>query len=130
MRIKRISYPEWEKTYIPVQNHLLASKSESSSNPNLFEPQGEDLAYVHQIYEVEDGRIWTLVRNYLSELQGSQSEDSPTLANELVILSGYHEHDRVGYFITTQGVEAANVLIEVYTQEVLPQVERLVREEA
>jgi hypothetical protein len=50
----------------------------------MYETYDEELDYVKEIYSKDPGRIWTYV-----DCDG-----------ELIIVSGYHHVNRMGYFVT------------------------------
>lgn len=77
----------------------------------LFEPHGKDLQQVHQMVNTEDGRVWSLLKIDPTDQKESE-EGNP------VIVCGYRGGPDglhpLGYFLTEEGLEAANVLIEVF----------------
>jgi hypothetical protein len=70
----------WNK-YQPIKNHL---EPDAAWDGFLFETYGPELEYV--LSRVPDGVVWTLL-----DCDG-----------ELIVGSGYHFVNRVGYFVTTK----------------------------
>ena len=78
MSEKNISYDEFVEKYKPIQNHIDTNRSHEGL---MFETYGEELEFVK---ESDQHCIWTL----------TDCEDT------VIIQSGFHYVNRLGYFIT------------------------------
>lgn len=96
----KISWEDWEEKYKPQKNHLLAS---APCNDWMYETIGAEDEYIRMILKTEPGRVWT----YL---------DSDGL---MVIGSGYHYVNRLGYFITEIPVEKDTEITVIDEEEEL-----------
>ena len=122
---QRLGYQEWEETYKPIDNHLDPDKKGTGKPYQcMFETYGAELDFVLQVNEVENGRVWTLVQVDLDELGVEDERDENDIAyDNTAIIAGYHIVNRLGYYITEVGVEAANVHIEAYDEDTLAVIE-------
>lgn len=81
----RITFDQWEEQYKPTINTL---DSEASFNDGtgglMFETFGKEHEAVISVATQEPRRVWTLVDG----------------DGEQVIINGYHQVNRVGYFVT------------------------------
>lgn len=81
----RITFDQWEEQYKPTTNTL---DSEASFNDGtgglMFETFGKEHEAVISVATREPRRVWTLV-----DCDEGQ-----------VIINGYHQVNRVGYFVT------------------------------
>jgi len=75
-----MTYPEWIKTYKPVQNHI---DTNGNMDGTMFETYGAEHAYV---LTVPRYNIWTLVET----------------DNSFCIMNGYNWVNRLGYFVTEE----------------------------
>lgn len=83
----RITFDEWEKQFQPVINTLDSEALFDDGDGGLmFETFGEEHGAVVSVATQEPRRVWTLV-----DCDEGQ-----------VIINGYHQVNRVGYFITEQ----------------------------
>lgn len=89
----RISHNDWLETYKPQKNHL---NTNASFDGTMYEIYGEEVAYV---VEQPHSKVWTVL-----DCDG-----------KLVISSGYHRVNRMGYIITEvayDGTETIEVIDE------------------
>lgn len=70
----------------PIKNHL---DGNASWNGCMFETYGEELSYVHSVNAESPRRVWTIL----------ECDES------LVVASGYHFVNRIGYLITEKPAE-------------------------
>ena len=76
MKPERLSWNEWKKEFIPLENHLTSDPGEL-----MFETYGEE----HDFVETQDPlNIWTWVRRRRGD----------------ILLSGYHIDNRIGHYVT------------------------------
>lgn len=93
-----ISDDDFEGTYEPQQNHL---KENAPYNGTMYETFGYELEFVRTVFAAEPGRIWTAI----------DGEDG-----KVVIASGFHTVNRIGYFVTKESVPE-NAFITVVNDE-------------
>ena len=83
----RITFDQWEEQYKPTINTLDSEALFNDGNGGImFETFGEEHRAVVSVATQEPRRVWTLV-----DIDDGQ-----------VIINGYHQVNRVGYFITEQ----------------------------
>ena len=76
-----MNYSEWLETFKPMQNHL---DENASFSGEMFETFGDEVVYVREVREIDEGKVWTLV-----DCDGA-----------LFVTAGYSFVNRFGYFIT------------------------------
>lgn len=89
-----INESKWEELFKPVKNTI---DDNASYNGAMFETFGKELDFVLAQNEKAPGTVWTLV-------EGDEGE--------MVIASGYHLVNRIGYFITEKAL-FDGLLVEV-----------------
>ena len=86
-----MNYEQWESAYKPIANHF---DNNASMDGMLFETYGEELSFVRN----QNAKcIWTLL-----DADG-----------DLIIASGYHYVDRVGYFITENTFKVTTIEVNL-----------------
>jgi hypothetical protein len=87
---------DWEEKYKPMQNPR--KDAEDGFDANMFDTHDEGDYEVLKGYDIK--RIWTLL----------EGEDG------MVIISGYHRVNRLGYFITENPVEEEDKTKEYFAE--------------
>ena len=85
-----LTLEQWDEVYRPIQNHL---DPFASLGGTMFETFGEEYAYV---LSEDEHYVWTYV-------DGDNGE--------LLLLSGFHIINRIGYFITEKMWETPTTVI-------------------
>ena len=78
---KTISEAEFFDTYKPVPNPFIRH---AAWNGSMLEPYGNELAHVQEMLKAEPNKVWTVL-----DCDGA-----------LIVSSGYHHVNRMGYIIT------------------------------
>ena len=106
----KLTHEEFEREYLPQQNHL---DDNASSNGRMFETYGPEVDYVIGIANSEPGRVWTLVECDATDPDETDEDGDPYTTTHLV--SGFHLVNRMGYIITKKSVpEGDDVIVEDY----------------
>lgn len=87
---KRMDYELWCEQFKPVTNHI---DDNAGYDGCLFETYGPEYAFIAELAESQPNRVWTLL--------DSDGED-------LDIVAGWHFVNRLGYFVTEVGFDAAS----------------------